>query len=128
MIDKQDNEAFFTHAVAELGETQPVVAHCAIFNENGVKIVEKGTPINLGLYERMTQHKLSAPIEDCVSSSDTVTGKTLKASAEIILDEITFFARMVPDTKSRALLLDAFHSPSHCQFAVDTTRPQPRTR
>jgi len=110
MTDSTDNEAHFTHAVAELGEKQPVVAACAIFNENGQKIIEKGTPINQGLQERMTQHKLSAPIEDCVSSSNTVTGKTLKASAEKTLDEIPFFARMAPDAKTRSLLLNAIEA------------------
>jgi HD-GYP domain-containing protein (c-di-GMP phosphodiesterase class II) len=110
MTDSLDSEQHFTHAVAELGEKQPVVAHCAIFNENGVKIVEKGASINLGLYERMMQHKLSTPIEDCVSSSNTVTGKSLRASAETCLNEIPFFSRMAPDAKSRALLLDALET------------------
>lgn len=110
MTDSPDNDQHFTHAVAELGETQPVVAHCAIFNEQGVKIVEKGASINLGLYERMMQHKLSTPIEDCVSSNNTVTGKSLRASAESYLNEISFFSRMAPDAKSRALLLDALET------------------
>lgn len=110
MPDSNDNEQYFTQAVAELGEKQPVIANCAIFNANGVKIVEKGTPINLGLYERLMQHKLSAPIESCVTSSNTVTGKTLRLSAEAILNDIAFFARMAPDTKSRNLLLDAIET------------------
>ena len=107
MTDSNDNDQHFTQAVAELGETQPLVASCAIFNVNGVKIIDKGIPINLGLYERLTQHKLSAPIENCVSSSNAVTGKTLMASAAAVLDEIPFFTRMVPDSKTRKLLLDA---------------------
>lgn len=110
MTDSLDSEQHFTHAVAELGERQSVVAHCAIFNEKGIKIVEKGAAIHLGLYERMMQHRLSAPIEDCVSSSDTVTGKSLRASAENCLNEIPFFSRLAPDTKSRALLLDAIET------------------
>ena len=110
MNESSDNEKHFTQAVAELGEKQPVIASCAIFNARGVKIVEKGTTINLGLYERLMQHKLSAPIESCVSSSNTVTGKTLRGSADAMLKEIPFFARMVPDYKSRNLLLDAMET------------------
>ena len=110
MTDSTDNEQYFTQAVAELGEKQPVIASCAIFNANGVKIVDKGATINLGLYERLMQHKLSVPIESCVSSSNTVTGKSLRVSAEVILDEIPFFARMAPDPKSRKLLLDALET------------------
>ena len=110
MNESSDNERHFTQAVAELGEKQPVIASCAIFNARGVKIVEKGTTINLGLYERLMQHKLSAPIESCVSSSNTVTGKTLRGTADAMLNEIAFFARMVPDSKSRNLLLDAMET------------------
>lgn len=110
MTDSTDSDQYFTQAVAELGEKQPVIASCAIFNANGVKIVDKGATINLGLYERLMQHKLSAPIESCVSSSNTVTGKSLRVSAEAILNDIPFFARMAPDGKSRNLLLDAIET------------------
>ena len=110
MNDLTDNEDHFTHAIAELGEKQPVVAQSAIFNENGQKIIDKGATINLGLYERMTRHKLSAPIEDSLSSRNTVTGKTLKASAQAVLNDIPFFTRMAPDAKSRSLLLDALET------------------
>lgn len=110
MPDSTHNDQYFTQAVAELGEKQPVIASCAIFNASGVKIVEKGTTINLGLYERLMQHKLSAPIESCVSSSNTVTGKSLRVSAEAILNDIPFFARMASDGKSRNLLLDALET------------------
>lgn len=110
MTDSNDSEPHFTQAVAELGELQPIVASCEIFNTNGVKIIDKGVSINLGLYERLVQHKLSAPIENCVSSSNPVTGKSLKASAVTVLNEVPFFARMVPDSKSRNLLLDALEA------------------
>ncbi len=110
MTDSTDNEQYFTQAVAELGEKQPVIANCAIFNANGLKIADKGTTINLGLYERLMQHKLSAPIENCVSSKNSVSGETLRVSAEAILNAIPFFARMAPDSKSRNLLLDAIEA------------------
>lgn len=110
MTDAIDKQQHFTQAVAELGEKQPVVANCAIFNANGVKIVDKGTLINLGLYERLMQHKLSEPIEVCVSSSDTVTAKALRTSAQEVLDGIPFFGRMAPDGRSRSLMLDAIET------------------
>ncbi|MDO8248429.1 MAG: HD domain-containing phosphohydrolase [Rhodoferax sp.] len=125
MTDSTDNEKYFTQAVAELGEKQPVIASCAIFNADGVKIVDKGTTINLGLYERLMRHKLSAPIESCVSSRNTVTGKSLRISAEVILNEIPFFARMTPDGKSRNLLLDAIETmalPAPIAFQLTVAR------
>jgi HD-GYP domain-containing protein (c-di-GMP phosphodiesterase class II) len=96
----------FTKAVTELGETRPVMTTSAIFNEQGVKIVEKGVAINSGMYERLMQHKLSEPIENSVASLPTVNGEFLRETAETLLLQIPFFARMTEDPKVRALLLD----------------------
>ncbi len=78
----------------------------AIFNEQGVKIVEKGVAINAGMYERLMQHKLSEPIENSVASLPTVTGEFLRETTENLLLQVPFYARMLEDPKVRALLLD----------------------
>lgn len=108
-IDTSDNQ-HFTYAVAHLGEKQTVVAHCAIFNDNGVKIVDKGAAINQALYQRLTQHKLLAPIENCVASANGVTGDSLREDAKAILDSVPLFGRMAPDNKTRDLFLDALQT------------------
>lgn len=105
-----DNDQHFTQAVAKLGETQAVVAHCAIFNDRGIKIIDKGVAINQALYKRLTQYKLSAPIEDCVASANGLTGDSLRADAEKILDSVSLFGRMAPDPKTRHLFLDALQA------------------
>lgn len=96
----------FTKAVTELGETRPVLTTSAIFNEQGVKIVEKGVAINAGMYERLMQHKLSEPIENSVASLPTVTGEFLRETTENLLLQVPFYARMLEDPKVRVLLLD----------------------
>ncbi|WP_210546379.1 HD-GYP domain-containing protein [Rhodoferax sp. PAMC 29310] len=108
-IDTGDQQ-HFTQAVAKLGETQVVVAHCAIFNDSGVKIVDKGVAINQALYKRLTQHKLSAPIENCVASANGLTGDSLRDDAKLILDSKPLFGRMAPDNKTRDLFLDALQT------------------
>ncbi|MES2947892.1 MAG: HD domain-containing phosphohydrolase [Pseudomonadota bacterium] len=99
----------FTKAVTELGEIRPVLTTSAIFNDKGVKIIEKGVAINAGMYERLMQHKLSEPIENSVSSLPTVSGAFLRESAEKLLQDEPFFARMTEDPKLRTLLLDVIH-------------------
>lgn len=103
MTDSQ----YFTKTVAELGEARPVLASRAIFNVQGIKIIDKGASINLGLYERLMQHQLSEPIEDSVTSSPAVTGALLRSGAEEILDSSPFFRRMAEEPKARSTLLDA---------------------
>lgn len=97
----------FTKAVTELGEKCPVVTTEAIFNDRGVKILEKGVAVNANLYERLTAHKLPVPIEQSVRSTPTITGAVLREHAEQALREVPFFERIGADPKHRGLLLDS---------------------
>ena len=106
MSETDTDPKHFTRAVTELGEVRPVLTHCAIFNSQGVKIIDQGVAVNLGLYERLMQHRLSAPIEDSVSSEGAVTGAMLRVSVEAALASVPFYGRMAHDQASRNLLLD----------------------
>lgn len=97
----------FTRAITELGNKRPVVTTSAIFNENGVKIAEKGVAINSGMYERLMQHKLSQPIENSVSSVPTVNAEILKQTAEDLIRNTPFFGRLAREPGMRSALLDA---------------------
>ncbi len=107
MTDTSTDPKHFTKAVTELGEKRPVVTTQAIFNDRGIKIMEKGIQVNAGLYERLMAHTLTLPIEDSVTSTATVSGSFLRAQAEQALRELPFFARISADSKTRNLLLDA---------------------
>ncbi len=112
----------FTKAVTELGEIRPVLTTSAIFNDKGVKIIEKGVAINAGMYERLMQHKLSEPIENSVSSLPTVSGAFLRETADKMLSGEPFFERMTEDPKLRALLLDViFKIPLPAPMAFQLT-------
>ena len=106
MKDSASDQQHFAKAVAELGETHDVISSQAIFNAHGVKIVDKGVAINLRLYERLMEHKLSAPLEDSVTSDTCVSGETLMRSADLIMRDTPFFGRMAHDGKARKLLLN----------------------
>ena len=106
MTDALTDHQHFADAVVQLGEHQDVVATREICNAQGVKIIDKGVSINSGLYERLMRHKLSAPLEESVKSANSVTGETLKSSAEAILRDIPFFGRMAEDDKTRKILLN----------------------
>lgn len=101
------NPDYFTKAVTELGEKRPVVTTEAIFNDRGVKILEKGVAVNASLYDRLNAHKLPVPIEQSVSSSPLINGPVLRAHAEQAMAEVPFFERIGADAKHRSLLLDS---------------------
>lgn len=96
----------FTRAITELGDKRAVVAKQAIFNAQGVKIVEKGTAINASLYERLNAHKLPQPLEDALSTEGVVTGRSLRLDVELLLEREAFYARMASTPMERAKRLD----------------------
>jgi HD domain len=110
MTDPAEDRQHFTKAVAQMGEHQDVVASKAIFNSQGLKVVDKGVAINLGLYERLMQHKLAAPLEDSVVSVNSVNGESLKHTAGSIMDEVPFFGRLAPEGPMRKLLLNVIET------------------
>ena len=110
MKDSASDQQHFAKAVAQLGETHDVISSQAIFNAHGVKIVDKGVAINLRLYERLMEHKLSVPLEDSVTSDSCVSGETLRQSADVIMRDTPFFGRMANDEKARKLLLNVIET------------------
>lgn len=127
MTDTNDDRKHFTQAVARMGERLDVVASRAIFNVQGVKIVDKGVAINLGLYERLMQHKLKAPIEYSVMSVDGVSGESLKTAASEIMDGVPFFGRLAPDSAARRLMLNVIETvplPEAMAFQLTVARDQ----
>ena len=107
MMDMETDPKHFTKAVTELGEKRPVLTTQAIFNDRGIKIIEKGVQINAGLYERLMAHKLTVPLEQSVAITPTITGPLLRRHAEDVMRELPFFARIAANPKTRNLLLDA---------------------
>ncbi|MGQ0709250.1 MAG: HD-GYP domain-containing protein [Rhodoferax sp.] len=119
----------FTRAVTELGERRPVVTTQAIFNERGVKVLEKGVSVNAQLYERLVAHQLSVPLEQSVHSAPVVNGASLREYAQQLLQEIPFFARMDESLRQGVLLavLDQVNLPTPVAFQLllaKEVRPQ----
>jgi HD-GYP domain-containing protein (c-di-GMP phosphodiesterase class II) len=106
MSESPDERSHFTDAVTQMGEQRDVVATTAIFNSKGIKVVDKGISINKALLQRLTQHSLSAPLEDSVASADAVNGETLKQTALSIMEDVPFFGRIAQDPATRKLLLN----------------------
>jgi response regulator RpfG family c-di-GMP phosphodiesterase len=109
-VDLSLEARHITQAITELGEKRSVITTRAIFNQRGVKVVEKGVTVNACLYDRLMAHVLDLPLEDCVSSLPAVTGQSLRASAEAAIEEVALFRRICVDATTRRQLLDAVAS------------------
>ncbi len=100
----------FIQAVTELGQQRPVVTTEAIYNLQGIKVLDKGVKVDERLYERLIQHRLRTPIESCVASDPAVSGKVLREAAQAVMEQHGFFARMGEVPRTRELLLDAIEA------------------
>ena len=83
----------FLQAVADLGATQTVTTSQAIFNTQGMKLLEGGAKVDQGLYDRLVSHRLSLPLDECVDAEPSVDGKLLREAAQAAMARWPFFAR-----------------------------------
>lgn len=99
--------SYFTRAVTELARQRTVTTTQAIFNEHGTKVLEKDVTLHPNLYERLMQHRLSAPLEESVTTLPAITPTLLQESVAQALERVPLFERMVSDSDTRALLLES---------------------
>lgn len=98
--------AHFARAVTQFGEKRPVVVSSAIYNTQGLKIIDKGVVVDARLYEKLTRHRPKVPLAECLSSEPPVTGQALVDGALQLAAEHPFFATMLAEPATRALLLE----------------------
>src|SRR5436853_4915479 len=83
----------FVHAVAELGAKRPVRTSQAIYNTQGIKLLEVGVTIDQTLYERLFSHRLSLPLDECIDPGPGTDGASLAEAARAAAARWPFFAR-----------------------------------
>lgn len=96
----------FARAVTDFGDKRPVVARAAIYNTQGLKIIDKGVAIDARLYERLTRHQLRSPLEDSVDSVPAVSGASLREAAQALCSRDRFAAAMVAQLRQPQALFE----------------------
>jgi hypothetical protein len=124
-IDVSVDPTHLTRVITDVGERQPLLAKAAIFNAQGVKIIEAGTAINPGLYDRLMAHKLQLPLEQSLTAQNLLHGTALRESMEALLDLEPFYARMCNSPQQRALFLEVLEKlplPEPIAFQLSVVR------
>lgn len=67
----------YTERLTALGEKREIIASEDIFNEQGVLLVKKGSPINQKIADKIIRFKLIKPIESSVDVENSVSGQEL---------------------------------------------------
>ena len=96
--DIPDGNPHYIQAVTELGDEQEVKAQDDIYASNGMKLVAKGTRVNRDLYERLTRHKLKAPLDFQLGAEHQIDAAELAIEAARLLEEDPLLERLVNRT------------------------------
>ncbi len=104
------NSPAFVKAVTQLAARGPVTTVRAIYNHQGVKLLEGGVQIDASLYDRLVAHRLAAPLDEDLASAATVNAAALRAAAEAALARWPFFALMAPEGRVRHTLLQSIEA------------------
>lgn len=100
----------YLRSVTALGDTREVVASQAIFSRSGIRLVDKGARVNSALRERLVQHVLQPPIDQCLTVTDSVTQAGLRDRAREILDVEPRFQLIRAALPGIERLLNAFYA------------------
>jgi HD-GYP domain-containing protein (c-di-GMP phosphodiesterase class II) len=103
--DDTEPSSAFLQAVVDLGAAQTVTTSQAIFNAQGVKLLEGGAKVDQDLYDRLVSHRLSQPLDECVRAESSVDGKLLREAAQAAMERWPFFAQLAPTAMARESLL-----------------------
>jgi len=102
--------AALVQAVVDLGAQRPIRTSQAIYNTQGVKLLEGGVTIDQSLYDRLVSHRLALPLDECIDASPSVDAGVLGGAAHVAVARWPFFARVAPADAAGKEVLNALAS------------------
>ncbi len=100
----------YINSLTALGDTHEVVTSQAVCARNGIKLVDRGVRIDSSLREKLVQHKLLPPIDQCLTVAGGVTQAGLRDHAREILDTEPRFQFLRSALPGAERLLNAFYA------------------
>lgn len=82
-------DRYYLEHVTSFGETQGVYASEDIKNAHGVNLIARGMRIDQRFFDRLVQHKLLRPIDDCLEIAGVLTASKLKNCAISAFEELS---------------------------------------
>ncbi len=97
----------FLRGVTQLGRVRRLTTSEAIYNAQGVKLLEGGVAIDQTLYDRLVSHRLSRPLDECVDAEPALDAQNLREAAREAIAALPFFARLAPEGRIGQMLIAA---------------------
>lgn len=97
-------------SVASLGQHRPILTTAAVYNDRGMKVLDKGVRVDASLYDRLVSHRLSAPLENHLAAQAPVDAMSLQQEALRLAQTEPFFGGLMVHARVREMLLQAMGS------------------
>ena len=97
------NDTFYTRCVMELADSVPVITSQAIFSVTGIKLINPGIRLDSSFFERLAQHNLLPPLEQCLRVEGGVDSEAIAEMARHMLQHDAVLKRMaqtLPDSEA----------------------------
>ena len=88
--------------VVETAQSQEVAASEDIVAGNGIKLIAKGARIDAGVRDRLLEHKLRKPLEECVQVVGGVSAARLEAAGEALLEKHPLLRALCATERARS--------------------------
>jgi HD-GYP domain-containing protein (c-di-GMP phosphodiesterase class II) len=117
------DDTHYLRALTEMADRSSLVAGAAIYNDQGIKLVEKGARIDSRLFDRLVLHKLREPIDRHLSVEAAVDVPQLLAASQALIEHSALPKLLAQALDSRASLLMPLRSlplpaPLACKLTV----------
>ncbi len=95
------NPHYLGHVVA-LAQTHDLLATEDIVTSNGIKLLAKGARVDAGSRDRLLEHKLRKPLEECVQIADGVLSARFEPLGETLLEQHPLLRALCASERARS--------------------------
>ena len=72
-----DGDSHYLRAITDMADRRTVVTQEALYNDRGIKLVDKGARVDSRLYDRLVKHKLRGSIDEHLAMDDMVNVQSI---------------------------------------------------
>jgi HD-GYP domain-containing protein (c-di-GMP phosphodiesterase class II) len=117
----------YLRTVTQLGDSHKIVSNQDIYNQQGLKLVAKGTSINSHLFDKLVHHKLLPQIDQCLSVENSINTQDLKNETLELLKKNPFLQSQIdslPDCPDILNIIGDIHLNSTLAFKLTIAHKQ----
>lgn len=96
VAENQLHAPYYLKSVTELGDSHSLLTTRDVYSSTGIKLVNGGMRFDSSLYQKLLQHKLAPPLDQCLAVDNTLTNANLIAELPPLLEQDSWLQAMLP--------------------------------